>query len=302
MILTHRQNLIGSLALLVMLMACSSAAQPTSTSTLVQIPTPPLPLPTSPLPTQVSDPSTSPLATLPSTMGGAPVYTYRIINEYPHDPNAWTQGLIYQDGILFEGTGLNGRSSLRKVELATGNVLLNYALSEEYFGEGITILGNRLYQLTWQSHVGFIYDKDSFEFQETFQYPTEGWGITHDDERLIMSVGTPTLYFLDPTTLEAIDQVDVFDDNGPVSLLNELEYIDGEVYANVWKTNFIARIDPSSGHVLGWIDLTNILDIADLTQPADVLNGIAYDAENDRLFVTGKFWPRLFEIELIPIE
>jgi len=227
-------------------------------------------------------------------------YTYEVINTYPHDRNAFTQGLVYEDDVLYEGTGLKGRSSLREVELETGGVLQKLDLAEQYFGEGITIWGDGIIQLTWQSHVGFVYDKDSFELLHEFSYPTEGWGITHDSKRLIMSDGTSTLHFLDPETLEEIGSVQVYDSNGPLVRLNELEYINGEVYANIWQTDRIVRIEPETGRVTGWIDLTGLLSAEDLSQPVDVLNGIAYDAEHDRLFVTGKLWPKLFEIRLIP--
>jgi len=227
-------------------------------------------------------------------------YTYEVINTYPHDRNAFTQGLVYEDDVLYEGTGLKGRSSLREVELETGGVLQKLDLAEQYFGEGITIWGDGIIQLTWQSHVGFVYDKDSFELLHEFSYPTEGWGITHDGKRLIMSDGTSTLHFLDPETLEEIGSIQVFDGNGPLVRLNELEYINGEVYANIWQTDLITRIELDTGRVTGWIDLTGLLSTEDLTQSVDVLNGIAYDAEHDRLFVTGKLWPKLFEIKLIP--
>ena len=228
-----------------------------------------------------------------------PVYTYTIIHTYPHDPGAFTQGLIYQNDILYEGTGLWGRSSLRKVELETGNVLQILALSNQFFGEGITIFDDRIIQLTWQSRTGFVYD-DDFDLLQTFNYPTEGWGITHDGTQLIMSDGTSTLYFWDPETFTETNRIEVYDENGPVVRLNELEYIQGEVYANVWQTDRIARIDPQTGQVVGWINLEGLLTLEGTNQPpVDVLNGIAYDAAGDRLFVTGKLWPKLFEIELV---
>jgi glutamine cyclotransferase len=228
-----------------------------------------------------------------------PVYTYTVVHTYPHDPNAFTQGLIFENGVLYEGTGLRGRSSLRRVELETGNVLQIYELPDQYFGEGVTIYDDRIIQLTWRSNVGFVYDKDSFELLQTFDYPTEGWGITHNGVHLIMSDGTSTLHFLNPETFDEIGQVEVYDDDGPVVRLNELEYIQGEVYANVWQTDRIARIDLHTGRVVGWINLKGLLSHTDLSQPVDVLNGIAYDAAGDRLFVTGKLWPKLFEIKLI---
>ena len=232
--------------------------------------------------------------------GTVPVYTYRVVNVYPHDPDAFTQGLVFENGVLYEGTGLWGYSSLRKVALETGTVLQLCALSSQYFGEGIVIWADQIVQLTWRSYVGFVYDKGSFAPLREFSYPTEGWGITHDGSRLIMSDGTSTLRFWDPETFAEVGQVEVRDNGVPVTRLNELEYIEGEVYANVWQTDRIARIDPQTGQVVGWIDLTGLLGVGSSRKAADVLNGIAYDAENDRLFVTGKLWPQLFEIELIP--
>lgn len=233
---------------------------------------------------------------------GTPVYGYRVVNTYPHDRGAFTQGLVYHNGALYEGTGLRGQSTLRRVELETGIVLQLLPLPEAYFGEGIALFGDRIYQLTWQSNTGFIYDQESFDLLGMFFYPTEGWGLTHDGERLIMSDGTATVHFLDPETLEETGQIEVYDGQGPVTRLNELEYVQGEVYANVWQTDWIARIDPQSGRVVGWIDLHGLLSPEDYDQPVDVLNGIAYDAKDDRLFVTGKLWPKLFEIELVPLE
>jgi glutamine cyclotransferase len=236
---------------------------------------------------------------VPGNSDGIPVYTYNITNTYPHDRDAFTEGLIFEDGVLYEGTGLLEQSTLRRVELETGAVLQIRELSDQLFGEGITIYGDKIIQLTWQSNIGFVYDKDSFELLQEFNYSTEGWGITHDGERLIMSDGTSTLHFLDPQTFEEISQLEVFDNDGPVTRLNELEYIQGEIYANVWQTDLVARIAPETGRVIGWIDLRGLLTAEDRLEPVDVLNGIAYDAEADRLFVTGKLWPKLFEIELI---
>jgi glutamine cyclotransferase len=236
---------------------------------------------------------------VPGNSDGIPVYTYNITNTYPHDRDAFTEGLIFEDGVLYEGTGLLEQSTLRRVELETGAVLQIRELSDQFFGEGITIYGDKIIQLTWQSNIGFVYDKDSFELLQEFNYSTEGWGITHDGERLIMSDGTSTLHFLDPQTFEEISQLEVFDNDGPVTRLNELEYIQGEIYANVWQTDLVARIAPETGRVIGWIDLRGLLTAEDRLEPVDVLNGIAYDAEADRLFVTGKLWPKLFEIELI---
>ena len=235
----------------------------------------------------------------PTDAVDVPVYTYDIVNVYPHDRTAFTQGLGFEDGFFYEGTGLNGESSLRKVEIEIGEVLQIKPLSDEYFGEGIVVFQDRIIQLTWQSRTGFIYDKESFELIDEFNYPTEGWGITHDGERLMMSDGTSFIYFWDPETLEEIGKVQVHDGNQPIIRLNELEYIKGEIYANIWQTDYIARIDPDTGAVVAWIDLSGILGPEDATGPVDVLNGIAYDAENDRLFVTGKLWPKIFEIELV---
>ncbi|MBL7183292.1 MAG: glutaminyl-peptide cyclotransferase [Anaerolineae bacterium] len=229
-------------------------------------------------------------------------FTYKVVNAYPHDRTAFTQGLVFESGVLYEGTGLRGRSTLRRVELASGNVLQIRQLPDRLFGEGITVFRERIIQLTWQSGVGFVYDKNGFELLEEFHYPTEGWGLTHNGKHLIMSDGTSTLRFLDPETLGEIGRIEVRDEHGPVTRLNELEYVQGEIYANVWQTARIARIAPDTGEVIGWIELAGILSPEDRSEPVDVLNGIAYDAENDRLFVTGKLWPRLFEIELVPLE
>ena len=231
-----------------------------------------------------------------------PIYTYRIINTYPHDRNAFTQGLFFENGFMYEGTGLNKRSTLRKVELETGNVVQLYEMPKQYFGEGITIYEDRIIQLTWQAREGFVYDKESFELLRNFDYPTEGWGITHDGKQLIMSDGTATLYFLDPETFIETGRIQVSDINGPVSRLNELEYINREIYANIWQTERIARISPSTGEVVGWIDLQGLLSSEDKAEAVDVLNGIAYDEAGERLFVTGKFWPKLFEIVIVASE
>ncbi len=229
-------------------------------------------------------------------------YTYTIVNTYPHDASAFTQGLMYDDGFLYEGTGRYGYSTLRKVNLETGKVIQLYTLPEKYFGEGITIHGNRIIQLTLDSKTGFIYDKETFNLLKNFEYATEGWGITHDGKNLIMSDGSATLYFLDSETFKEVSRIVVRDGKAPVTKLNELEYVKGEIFANIWKSNRIIRIDPETGKVIGWIDLTGILSPDDHKEPVDVLNGIAYDAANDRLFVTGKLWPVLFEIKLISRE
>jgi glutamine cyclotransferase len=231
----------------------------------------------------------------------APVYTYEVVATYPHDPTAFTQGLVFDGDVLYEGTGLTGRSTLRRVEWESGAVLQQVALREEYFGEGVSIFGDKIYQLTWRSHIALVYDKMTFEQVQTFDVSTEGWGLTQDGERLILSDGTARLYFIDPVSFTQTGYVDVFDNNGPVLMLNELEYIRGEVYANVWQSDRIARIDPTSGQVVGWIDLSGLLAQGERANTDAVLNGIAYLASQDRLFVTGKLWPKLFEIKLIPL-
>jgi glutamine cyclotransferase len=230
----------------------------------------------------------------------APVAGYRVEHTYPHDRDAYTQGLEFVDGYLFESTGLNGRSSIRKVQLETGRVLQRRAVPQQHFGEGITIWGSRLIELTWQSHVAFVYDRDSFEPRGSFQYPGEGWGLTHDESSLIMSDGTSDLRFLDPTTFKERRRVSVIDGGRPVPSLNELEAVNGQVFANVWMTDRIARIDPQTGRVLGWIDLAGLLAPRDRVNGDAVLNGIAYDPKGSRLFVTGKLWPTLFEIKIVP--
>lgn len=230
--------------------------------------------------------------------GKTPWYGYRVIRSHPHDRQAFTQGLFYADGCLYEGTGLHGRSSLRKVDPASGRVLKEIRLAPSYFGEGITALGDRIVQVTWLSRVGFVYDKKSFRLLKRFTYPHEGWGITHDGKRLIMSDGTSILHLLDPTDFHETAVISVFDDRGPVAGLNELEYIQGAIYANVWPTDQIAVIDPGTGRITAWIDLKGLLDARD-APGADVLNGIAYDAKGDRLFVTGKLWPKVFEVKIV---
>jgi glutamine cyclotransferase len=238
-------------------------------------------------------------STEPAISDPAPVAGYRIVNSYPHDPRAFTQGLVFADDVLYEGTGLRGHSSLRKVDLKTGNILQIRQLSAQFFGEGITIYGNRIIQLTWRARAGFVYDKKTFQLLDTFNYPTEGWGITHDGRSFIMSDGTSTLYLFDPQTFQEVGRLEVHTRDGPVSRLNELEYVQGEIYANVWKTDRIARISPETGEVVGWIDLEGLLIPEDRSRRIDVLNGIAYDVKNDRLFVTGKLWPKVFEIDLV---
>ncbi len=230
-------------------------------------------------------------------LAASPVSRYQVVRTYPHDPGAFTQGLIYLDGYLYESTGLNGRSSLRMTELATGKVLQKQAVPAQYFAEGMTNFGGKLYQLTWQSGKAFVYDRFSFKLLREHTYTGEGWGLTNDGKRLIMSDGSAQLRFIDPQTFAVTGKLTVTDNGRPVSQLNELEYVRGEILANVWQTELIARISPVTGKVLGWIDLTGLLTQAEM-QGTDVLNGIAYDAKQDRLFVTGKLWPKIFEIKL----
>lgn len=234
----------------------------------------------------------------PGRAAPAAQYGYKVVRSYPHDPQAFTQGLVFHEGVLYEGTGLNGQSSIRKVDLESGRVLQVRELDDRYFGEGIAIWKDALVQLTWQSEVGFVYDLATFEPRRTFTYPGEGWGLTHDGTRLIMSDGSSTLRFLDPVTLRETGRLPVHDGGAPVGELNELEYIKGEIYANVWNTHRLVRISPKTGQVTGWVDLRGLLDPRDAAR-VDVLNGIAYDAAKDRLFVTGKLWPRLFELQLV---
>jgi glutamine cyclotransferase len=235
----------------------------------------------------------------PKTQGPAtPVWGYQLVQTHPHRSDAFTQGLVIDEGFLYEGTGLYGRSSLCRLRLETGEVLQRCTLPETLWGEGITVLGDKVFQLTWQNHIGFVYDKKTFNLIRRFTYTTEGWGLTQDGHRLIMSDGTALLYFLDPNTFETERTIEVRDGNGPVPNLNELEFIKGRVYANVWQTERLAVIDPGTGRVTAWVDLTGLL--AQQPPGVDVLNGIAYDPRTDRLFVTGKFWPTLYQIKTPP--
>ncbi|MFC2069193.1 glutaminyl-peptide cyclotransferase [Chloroflexota bacterium] len=244
---------------------------------------------------KTGDDQLEPPATISFTV---PVYTYNIINAFPHDSGAFTQGMVFAHGNLFEGTGLYGASSLRKVDLETGTVLQIHELVDRYFGEGITICEDTIVQLTWKSKLGFIYDKNRFGLLGNFSYATEGWGITYDGKHIIISDGTSILHFLDPRTFNKTGEIEVSDNDGPINGLNELEYVNGKIYANIWPTYKIAIIEPQKGRITGWIDLSGILP-SQYCKSVDVLNGIAYDAENDRIFVTGKLWPWLFEIQLI---
>lgn len=226
--------------------------------------------------------------------------TYRIVHTYPHDPHAFAQGLVYVDGHLYESTGIRGQSSLRMVDLETGRILQEQPLDSKYFGEGLTAWGSTLVQLTWESHVALVYDRFSFRPLRTFSYAGEGWGLTQDGKSLIVSDGTSTLRFYDPATFHEMRRVTVRDRGKPVTQINELEYVHGQIYANIWHADRIARISPRTGRVLGWIDLTGLLRDDERSTPEAVLNGIAYDSAHNRLFVTGKLWPKLFEIEVVP--
>ena len=227
-----------------------------------------------------------------------PRYTYEVIHTFPHDPAAFTQGLVYLNGALYETTGLNGRSSLRKVALESGQVLQKADLSPDFFGEGMTILGDRIFQITWKNQKGFVYDLATFAVQKEFTYAGEGWGLTTDGKALIMSDGTNQIRFIDPDTFQVLRTINVLYRGQPLTDLNELEYIKGEIFANVWRTNLVVRIDPTTGDLLGVIDFSRLLGPGDYGPDTDVLNGIAYDAAGDRLFVTGKDWPKLFEVQL----
>lgn len=232
--------------------------------------------------------------------GQAPEFTYQVVHVYPHDRTAFTQGLEFHDGFLYEGTGLKGHSTLRKVKLETGEVLQHINLAPSYFGEGITMLDGRIVQLTYQTQAGFVYDRNSFKLLKKLAYPGEGWGLTNDGKTIYMSDGTPQVRLWDPQTLQERKRITVHDGSRTIENLNELEYVHGEIYANIWQANRIVRFAPDDGHVIAWIDMTGLLKAGDMTEPVDVLNGIAYDAAHDRLFVTGKLWPKLFEIKVAP--
>lgn len=232
---------------------------------------------------------------------GTPEYGYQVIHVYPHDTSAFTEGLFYLNGILYESTGEEGRSSVRKVKLETGEVIEKHQLAPSYFGEGIVNWRDHILQLTWISETGFVYDLETFREQKQFHYPGEGWALTQDGKRIIMDDGSAQIRFWDPDTLKEIGRITVTDHGQPVKNLNELEWVNGEIFANVWHTDRIARIDPTSGKVVGWIDLSGLLRPEDRDgDPESVLNGIAYDSKGDRLFVTGKRWPKLFEIRVTP--
>jgi len=243
------------------------------------------------------------LPVLPAASSNAlqpPTYAYEINNTFPHDPNAFTQGLLFLDGNLFESTGLNGQSSLRKVDLKTGRVLKKIDVASEYFAEGLATLNGKLFQLTWQNHKAFVYDLTTFHVEKEFSYEGEGWGLTTDGQFLIMSDGTQNLRFIDSTNFTVKKTISVYHNDQPVTRLNELEFVKGEIFANIWQTFYVARVDPETGKLRGVINFNGILSPSDYTGNLDVMNGIAYDPQADRLFVTGKNWPKVFEIRLKP--
>ena len=243
-------------------------------------------------------------ALLPLAAGAVaaiPTYDFKVVRSYPHDAQAFTEGLLYRDGFLYESTGLNGKSSIRKVSLETGKVLQSKDIPPQYFGEGLTVWGDTLVGLTWQTQTGFVFDLKTFELRSQFVYPGEGWGLTQNGKELIMSDGTSTLRFLDPKTFLEVRRVKVSAEGIAVDQINELEVVGDEVYANLWHTSTIARIDPASGKIVGWIDLGRLYpDAGKGPNNENVLNGIAWDAEKKRLFVTGKLWPKIYEIKLVP--
>lgn len=223
-------------------------------------------------------------------------YRYKVVKTMPHDAAAFTQGLEYRDGVFYEGTGLKGQSTLRRVKPDTGQVLQKMDVHPTYFGEGITVLKDRILQLTWTHGLGFIYDRKTLKLTGQFHYPGEGWGLTADDKAIYMSDGTSQIRVWDPTTLKEIRRINVRNGNTPIDQLNELEFINGEIWANVWQTDYIVRISPTDGRVTGIIDMRGLLDSK--SGQEDVLNGIAYDAATKRIFVTGKLWPKIYQIEV----
>jgi glutamine cyclotransferase len=225
-------------------------------------------------------------------------YGYEVIATWPHDPKAFTQGLVFRNGDFLESTGLNGQSSLRDVDLKTGRVLKQVSVPSQFFAEGLAVMGDQAFQLTWQSGKGFVYDVDTFRLEKEFAYDGEGWGLATDGRWLILSDGTSRIRFLDPATFRVVRTIEVTEEGKPVERLNELEWINGEIFSNVWQTNEVMRIDPDSGRVRGVIDFSGLLDPQDRGPETDVLNGIAYDAATDRLFITGKRWPKIFEVRL----
>ena len=230
-----------------------------------------------------------------------PTYDFKVVRSYPHDPQAFTQGLLYRDGFLYESTGLNGKSSIRKVNLETGKVLQSKDIPPQYFGEGLTVWKDTLVGITWQTQTGFVFDLATFDLRNQFAYPGEGWGLAQNGKELVLSDGSATLRFLDPKTFLEVRRVKVTADGIAVNQINELEVVGDEIFANIWHTNTIARIDQNTGKIVGWIDLGKLYpDAGKGPTGENVLNGIAWDADKKRLFVTGKLWPKLYEIKLVP--
>ena len=245
------------------------------------------------------------LSLLPATGALAapaiPTYDFKVVRSYPHDPQAFTQGLLYRDGFLYESTGLNGKSSIRKVNLETGKVLQSKDIPPQYFGEGLTVWKDTLVGITWQTQTGFVFDLATFDLRNQFAYPGEGWGLAQNGKELVLSDGSATLRFLDPKTFLEVRRVKVTADGIAVNQINELEVVGDEIFANIWHTNTIARIDQNTGKIVGWIDLGKLYpDAGKGPTGENVLNGIAWDADKKRLFVTGKLWPKLYEIKLVP--
>jgi len=224
--------------------------------------------------------------------------SYEVVNSYPHDRTSFTQGLVWNDGGFYESTGQYGSSKLRRLEFPSGHVAREIDLSPELFGEGLALIGNRLIQLTWKSHRGFVYDRDTFQLSREFSYDTEGWGLTYDGTNLILSDGSSDLFYIDPASFKVIRKLSVKLNDRPIRELNELEFIEGEIWANVWQTDLVLRIDPQTGSVKSYLDLKGILAPSDSRGDENVLNGIAYDPEHKRVFITGKLWPRIFEIRV----
>ena len=228
------------------------------------------------------------------------ILSYQVINSYPHDSGAFTEGLVIYNGELYETTGLNGKSSIRQVDLVTGRVERMRRLGDEYFGEGLAIIDNKMVWATWKSNIGFVYDLDSFEIIDQFEYQHEGWGLAYDGSNLFLSDGTDVIHILSTVDYSEIGLLQVTDQGQPVTMINELEFIEGELFANIWLTTTIARIDPQTGAVTGWLDLEPLLeDFSNIRQSIDVLNGIAYNQDTQQIFVTGKYWPRIFEIQIL---
>jgi glutamine cyclotransferase len=239
-------------------------------------------------------------ALAPVCVAATPVYGYKVVAKYPHSTTSYTEGFFYLNGLFYEGTGLNGHSELMAIDPATGHIQQHVVLPQQYFGEGIVDWGPNIYEWTWQSHIGFVYDRFSLRVIGQFHYTGDGWGMTHTATELITSDGTSTLRFRNPKNFAETRHIVVKDDGQIIDQLNELEFIKGEIYANVWHTDRIARISPKDGHVIAWIDLSGILPANQMVDAESVLNGIAYDAQKDRLFITGKQWPAIFEIKLVP--